>query len=155
MQFSYHVIIQHLFRSLDKEFVIFNNRNISLGQTFKLGRYKCCLQVYLIIFPDHDILIGPYICYVHIENLRLFRKITSGICTPVACVLLFRMNNTIHTTSSRYHCDSRGNASAIARETHCQSWPMYYSLVNSSQSLTLNCLFQTTHIMKCLIVNFG
>jgi hypothetical protein len=31
MQFSYHVIIQHLFRPLDKEFVILNNRSISLG----------------------------------------------------------------------------------------------------------------------------
>jgi hypothetical protein len=35
------------------------------------------------------------------------KKITLGICTPVACVLLFRMNNTILTTSFRYHCDSK------------------------------------------------
>jgi hypothetical protein len=33
------------------------------------------------------------------------KKITLGICTLVACV--FRMNNTILTTSSKYHCGSR------------------------------------------------
>jgi hypothetical protein len=107
MQFSYHVIIQHLFRPLDKEFVIFNNCSISLGQMFKQGRYKCSLQVYLTIFSDHDILIGPYIGYVHIENLCLFKKIILHICTPVASVLLFRINNIILTTSSRYRSGSK------------------------------------------------
>jgi hypothetical protein len=107
MQLSYHVVSQHLFRPLDKKFVIFNNRNISLGQTFKQGIYKCYLQVYLTIFLDHDMLIGPYTGYVCIENLCLSTKIVLGICTPVACVLLFRMNNTILTTSSRYRCGSR------------------------------------------------
>jgi hypothetical protein len=68
MQFSYHVVIQHLFRPLDKEFVVLDNRNISLGQTFKQGRYKCCLQVYLTIFLDCEMLIGPYTRYVCIEN---------------------------------------------------------------------------------------
>jgi hypothetical protein len=84
MQFSYHVAIQHLFRPLNKElhlfrplnkeFVVLNNRSISLGQIFKQGRYKCCLQVYLTIFSDREMLIGPYICYVCIENLCLFQK---------------------------------------------------------------------------------
>jgi hypothetical protein len=74
MQFSYHVIIQHLFTPLDKEFVALNNCIISLGQTFKQGRYKYCLQVYLTIFSDHEMLIGPYTCYVHIENLCLLKK---------------------------------------------------------------------------------
>jgi hypothetical protein len=107
MQFSYHVIIQDLFRSLDKEFVVLNNRSISLGQTSKQGRYKCCLQVYLTIFPDCEMLIGPYTRYVRIENLCLFKKITLHIRTPVACVLLFRIKNIILTTSSRYHYDSK------------------------------------------------
>jgi hypothetical protein len=107
MQFSYHVVIQHLFRPLNKEFVVFKNRNISLGQTFKQGRYKYCLQMYLSIFPDHNMLIGPYIGYVHIENISLFKQITLCICTPVACVLLVRINNIILTTSSRYRCGSR------------------------------------------------
>jgi hypothetical protein len=74
MQFSYYVIIQHLFRPLDKEFVVLNNCNISLGQTFKQGRYKYCLQVYLTIFLNCEMLIGPYTRYVHIDNLRLFQK---------------------------------------------------------------------------------
>jgi hypothetical protein len=86
MQFSYHVVIQHLFRPLKKEFVIFDNRSISLGQTFR--QYTNIVsKVYLIIFPGHDMLIGPYTCYVHIENLCLLKKITLGICTPVARVL--------------------------------------------------------------------
>jgi hypothetical protein len=106
MQFSYHVIIQDLFRPLEKEFVVFNNHIISLGQT-KQGRYKCCLHVYLTIFLDHDMLIRPYTCYVRMENLCLFKKTKLGICTPVACVLLFRMNKNILTTSSRYCCGSR------------------------------------------------
>jgi hypothetical protein len=107
IQLSYHVISQHLFRPLDKKFVVFNNRSISLGQNVKQGRYKCCLQVYLTIFLDHDMLIGHYTCYVCIENLCLTTKIVLGICTLVACVLLFRMNNTILTTSYRYRCGSR------------------------------------------------
>jgi hypothetical protein len=74
MQFSYHVVIQHLFRPLDKEFVVLNNCSISIGQIFKQGRYKCCLQVYLTIFPDREMLIGPYTRYVCIENLCLFKK---------------------------------------------------------------------------------
>jgi hypothetical protein len=102
MQFSYHVIIQHMFRPLDNEFVILNNYNISLGQTFKQGRYTCCLHVYLTILPGCEMLIGPYTCYVHIENLCLFQKITLHICTSVACVLLFRIKNIILTTSFRY-----------------------------------------------------
>jgi hypothetical protein len=114
MQFSYHVVIQHLFTPLDKEFVIFNNCNISLGQTFKQGRYKCCLQVYLTIFPDREMLIGPNTCYVCIENLCLFKKITLCIHGPVACVLLFRLKNIILTTSSRY-CSS----SKRQRICHC------------------------------------
>jgi hypothetical protein len=65
MQFSYHVIIQHLFRPIEKEFVIFNNRSISLGETFKQGKYKCCLQVYFTIFLDHDMLIEPYTIYTY------------------------------------------------------------------------------------------
>jgi hypothetical protein len=107
MQFSYYIIIQYLFRPLEKEFVILNNCNISLGQTFKQGRYKCCLQVYLTIFLDYDMLIGPYTCYIHIENLCLLKKTTLGICTMIAFVLLFRMNNTILTTSFRCRCGSR------------------------------------------------
>jgi hypothetical protein len=107
MQFSYHVIIQHLFRPLDKEFVILNNHNISLGQTFKQGRYKYYLQVYLTIFLGREMLIEPYTCYVHIENLCLFQKITLHIHTPVACVLLFRIKNIILTTSFRYLSDSK------------------------------------------------
>jgi hypothetical protein len=91
MQFSYHVIIQHLFIPLDKEFVVLNNRNISLGQTFKQRRYKYCLQVYLTIFPDHKMLIGPYTHYVRIENICLLQKITLRIRTPVECVLLFKI----------------------------------------------------------------
>jgi hypothetical protein len=47
MQFSYHVVLQDLFRPLEKEFVVFNNCSISLGQTFKQGRYKYCLHAYL------------------------------------------------------------------------------------------------------------
>jgi hypothetical protein len=30
MELSYHVVIQNLFRPLDKEFVVLNTRNISL-----------------------------------------------------------------------------------------------------------------------------
>jgi hypothetical protein len=107
MQLSYHVISQHLFRPLDEKFVVFTNRSISLGQIFKQERYKSYLQVYLTIFPDHDMLIGPYTSYVRIENLYLFKKITLGICTPVAFMLLFRMKNTILTTSSKYRCGSK------------------------------------------------
>jgi hypothetical protein len=107
MQFSYHVVMHHLFRPLEKEFVLFNSCNISLGQTFKQGRYKCCLQVNLTIFPDHNMLIGSYTGYVRIDNLCLFKKITLDICTLVACVLLFRMNNTILITSSQHRCGSR------------------------------------------------
>jgi hypothetical protein len=107
MQFSYHVVIQHLFRPLDKEFVVLNNRNIPLGQTFKQGRYKYCLQVYLTIFPNRQMLIGPYTCYALIENLCLFQNITLRIHTPVACVLLFRIKNIILTTSSRYRSGSK------------------------------------------------
>jgi hypothetical protein len=107
MQFNYHVIIQHLFRPLGKEFVILNNRNIFLGQTFKQRRYKCCLQVYLTIFPNREMLIGPYTRYVCIENICLFQKITLRICTPVACMLLFRIKNIILTTSSRYRSGSK------------------------------------------------
>jgi hypothetical protein len=106
MQLSYHVVSQHLLRPLDKKFVLFNSCSMSIGQTFKQRRYKCCLQVYLTIFTDHDMLIGPYTCYVHIENLCLSTKIVLGICTPVECVLLFIKNNTILTTSSRYHSGS-------------------------------------------------
>jgi hypothetical protein len=72
-------------------------------------------------------LIRPYTSYVRIEKLCFSTKIVLGICTPVACVLLFRMKNSILTTSSRYRCGSR----------------------------MLNCLFPTAHILKCLIVNFG
>jgi hypothetical protein len=107
MQFSYHVIIQHLVTPLDKEFGVVNNRSISLGQTFKQRRYKCCLQVYLTIFPDREMLIVPYTRYVRIEDLCLFQKITLLICTPVACVLSFRIKNIILTTSSRYHSGSK------------------------------------------------
>jgi hypothetical protein len=107
MQFSYHVVIQLLFRPLDKEFVVLNNRNIFLGQTFKQGRYKCCFQVYLTILPNCEMLIGPYTRYVHIENLCLFQKITLPICTPVACVLLFKIKNIVLTTSSRYRFGSK------------------------------------------------
>jgi hypothetical protein len=49
---------------------------------------------------------GPYTCYVHIENLCLSTKNVLGICTPVECVLLFIKNNTILTTSSRFHFGS-------------------------------------------------
>jgi hypothetical protein len=101
MQLSYHVVSQHLFRPLDKKFVLFNSHSISIEQTFK-QRYKCCLQMYLTIFPDHDMTIGPYTCYVRIENLCLSTKIVLGICTLVECVLLFIKNNTILTTSSKY-----------------------------------------------------
>jgi hypothetical protein len=52
-------------------------------------------------------LIGSYICHVRIENLYLSKKITLGICTSVACVLLIRMNNTILTISSQYRCGSK------------------------------------------------
>jgi hypothetical protein len=45
--------------------------------------------------------------YVCIENLCLFQKITLHICTPVACVLLFRIKNIILSTSSRYHSSSK------------------------------------------------
>jgi hypothetical protein len=96
-----------MFRPLHKKFVVFNNRNISLGQTFKQGGYKCYLHVYLTIFPDHDMLIVPYTGSVHIENICLSTKIVLGICTPVVCVLLFRMSNTILTTSSTYRYGSR------------------------------------------------
>jgi hypothetical protein len=115
MQLSYHAISQHLFRPLNKKAVIFNNCSISLRQTFKQGRYRCCLHVYLTIFLNHDMLIGPYTCFVCIENLCLSKKISLGICTPVACVMLFRMNNTILTTSSRYRCGSRRQ-----RICHCR-----------------------------------
>jgi hypothetical protein len=152
MQFSYHVVIHHLFRPLNKEFVILNNCSISLGQTFKQRIYKCCLQVYLTIFSDCEMLIRLYTCYVCIENLCLFQKIALCMHTPVACVLLFSIKK--HYT---HHILDilRGNESTVAVETHCRSWPMYYSLMNSSQSLTLNCIFQTVHILKCLIENFG
>jgi hypothetical protein len=52
-------------------------------------------------------LIGPYTCYVHIENLCLFKKMMLCICIPVACVLLFRIDIIILTTSFRYRCGSR------------------------------------------------
>jgi hypothetical protein len=77
-----------------------------IGQTFKQRRYKYCLQVYLTIFPDNDMLIGPYTCNVHIENLCLSIKNVLGICTPVKCVLLFIKNNTILTTSFIYRSGS-------------------------------------------------
>jgi hypothetical protein len=32
MELSYHVVIQNLFRPLDKEFVVLNTRNISLNK---------------------------------------------------------------------------------------------------------------------------
>jgi hypothetical protein len=65
-------------------------------------------------------LIGPYTGYARIENLCLFKKVTLHICTPVACVLLFRINNIILTTSFRYVVVLGGNASAVVAETHCQ-----------------------------------
>jgi hypothetical protein len=107
LKLKYHVVIQYLFAPLDKDFVVLNNRNISLGQTFKQERYKYYLQVYLGIILDREILIGPYTHYVCIENLCLFQKITLHICTPVACVLLFRIKNIILSTSSRYHSSSK------------------------------------------------
>jgi hypothetical protein len=107
MQFSYHVIIQHLFRPLDKKFVILSNHNISLRQTFKQGRYKYCLQVYLTIISDCEMLIGPYTRYVRIEKLCLFQKIMLCISIPVACVLLFKIKSIVLTTSPRYHSGSK------------------------------------------------
>jgi hypothetical protein len=121
MQFSYHVIIQHLFRPLDKEFIILNNHNISLGQTFKQGRYKYYLQVYLTIFLGREMLIEPYTCYVHIENLCLFQKITLYIRTSVACVLLFRIKTLYSPHLSDIFQILRGNEFAVAVETHCRS----------------------------------
>jgi hypothetical protein len=59
-------------------------------------------------------LVGPYTCYVCIENLYLFTKIVLGICTPVECVLFIK-NNTILTTSSRYR-----SGSSMQHIYHCR-----------------------------------
>jgi hypothetical protein len=133
MQLIYHVVSQHLFRPLDKKFVLFKSRNISIGQTFKQRRYKCCLQVYLTIVPDHDMLIGPYTCYVRIENLCLSTKNVLGICTPVECVLLFTKNKPILTTSSRYR-----SGSSMQRICHCKrnSLPIFTSVFFIGEFLT-------------------
>jgi hypothetical protein len=84
MQLSYHVVRQHLFRPLDKKFVLFNCCSISIGQTLKQRRYKCCFHVYLTIFPDHDMLIG---------NITLCRHRNETIIPSEPTVIIIHFGN--------------------------------------------------------------